>query len=45
MALCRLAPYQLFTVVVTFDYPVVGDAHRNDEDVRDGVGGQSIHYH
>lgn len=30
---------------MAFDYPIVGDAHRNDKDVRDGVGGQSVHYH
>lgn len=30
---------------MAFDYAVVGDAHRNDKDVRDGVGGQSVHYH
>lgn len=43
--MCGLIPYQLFTVVVAFDYPIIGDAHRNDKDVRDGVGGQSVHYH
>lgn len=38
-------PYQLFAIVVPFNDPVIGDSHRDDEDVWDCVGGQCVNHH
>lgn len=34
--------YQLLAIVVTLDDTVIGDSHRDDQDVWDGVGRQRI---